>query len=62
MIMNKSLKLFEYIYLIIAIVFSVKAFNTLEINPKQAYIYMAFSALAVLMYFYRKNSHKKLED
>lgn len=60
--MRRYFKFFEYAYLVIAVIFLIETYTTFKTNPKQAYLYMAFSALAVFMYFFRKKTRKKYED
>jgi positive regulator of sigma E activity len=60
--MTRYYKFFEYAYLIIAIVFTVETVLNWVDNREKAYIFMAFAALAVFMYFFRKKYRKKFED
>ncbi len=60
--MVKYFKFFEVAYLVIAIVFIVETVLNWSENRQKAYIYLAFSALAVFMYFFRKKYRKKHED
>ncbi len=60
--MAKYYKFFEYAYLVIAIVFIIETILNWNTEPQKAYIYLAFSALAIFMYFFRKKFRKKFED
>ena len=60
--MAKYFKFFEYAYLVIAIVFIVETILKWNSEPKKAYIFLAFSALAIFMYFFRKKYRKKFEN
>jgi len=60
--MVKYFKFFEFAYLVIAIIFVVEMVLNWSLNRQKAYIYLAFSALAVFMYFFRKKHRKKYED
>jgi len=60
--MAKYFKFFEYAYLIIAIIFVVETFLNWKDDRQKAYIFIAFSALAIFMYFFRKKYRKKFED
>ena len=60
--MIKYFKFFEFAYLIIAVVFVVETVLNWNENRQKAYIYLAFSVLAVFMYFFRKKYRKKYED
>jgi len=59
--MSRYYKIIEIIYLIVAVVFIFEAYLNWNIEPQKAYIYLAFSALAVFMYFFRKKFRKKFE-
>jgi len=60
--MSKYYKIFEYAYLVISIFFLVETVLTWKIDPQKAYIFLAFSVLAIFMYFFRKKFRKRLED
>ncbi len=60
--MAKYFKFFEYAYLVIAIVFIVETILKWNSEPQKAYIFLAFSALAIFMYFFRKKYRKKFEN
>lgn len=57
--MQKIWKIFEYGYLIIAVVFFVEVFNYWNTNREKAYLLLIFSVLAIFMYFFRKRFRKK---
>jgi positive regulator of sigma E activity len=60
--MTKYYKFFEFAYLIISIIFVVETVLNWNDNRQKAYIYLAFAALAIFMYFFRKKYRKKFED
>lgn len=60
--MGKIWKIFEYGYLIIAIVFIVETFINWNVNRERAYMLLLFSILAIFMYFFRKRFRKKAEN
>ncbi len=60
--MAKYFKFFEYAYLVIAIVFIVETILKWNSERQKAYIFLAFSALAIFMYFFRKKYRKKFEN
>ncbi|MCK5638541.1 MAG: hypothetical protein KAH67_07500 [Flavobacteriaceae bacterium] len=60
--MAKYYKFFEIAYLLIAIVFLVETILNWNTERQKAYIFLAFSALAVFMYFFRKKFRKKFEE
>jgi len=59
--MAKYFKFFEFAYLIIAIIFIVETVLRWNSEPNKAYIFLAFSLLAVFMYFFRKKYRKRFE-
>jgi len=60
--MSKYYKFIEIAYLLVAIFFIVETFLNWSENREKAYIYLAFSAVAVFMYFFKKKFRKKFED
>ncbi len=60
--MQKIWKIFEYGYLIIAIVFIVETVTNWNTDREKAYLLLLFSILAIFMYFFRKRFRKKREN
>ena len=60
--MSKYYKFIEIAYLLVAIFFIVETFLNWSENREKAYIYLAFSAVAVFMYLFKKKFRKKFED
>lgn len=60
--MRKIQKIFEYGYLLVAIVFIVEIVLNWNDNRERAYMFLIFSGLAVFMYFFKKRFRKKLEN
>ncbi|MBT8317274.1 MAG: hypothetical protein HKP59_06585 [Lutibacter sp.] len=60
--MNKIWKIFEYGYLIIAIVFIIETVIHFSEGDNKAYLFLGFSILAVFMYFFRKRYRKRFEN
>jgi len=60
--MRKIQTIFEYGYLLVAIVFIVETVLNWNDNRERAYMFLIFSALAVFMYFFKKRFRKKLEN
>jgi len=60
--MQKIWKIFEYGYLIVAIVFVVETVLHWNENRNKAYLFLLFSVLAVFMYFFKKRFRKRLEN
>jgi len=58
----KAVKLFQYAYLFFAVLFLYDAISNWAIDRSRAYISLAFTALAIFMYFFRKKFNKKFED
>jgi positive regulator of sigma E activity len=59
--MAKYFKFFEIAYLVIAIIFIVETFMRWNADRNKAYIFLAFSIMAVFMYFFRKKYRKRFE-
>jgi len=59
--MAKYFKFFEIAYLVIAIIFIVETFMRWNSDRNKAYIFLAFSIMAVFMYFFRKKYRKRFE-
>ncbi|PHQ57264.1 MAG: hypothetical protein COC16_01575 [Lutibacter sp.] len=60
--MQKIWKIFEYGYLIIAIVFIVETIINWNANREKAYLLLLFSVLAIFMYFFRKRYRKRFKN
>ena len=60
--MQKIWKIFEYGYLIIAIVFIVETVLNWNKDREKAYLLLFFSVLAIFMYFFRKRFRNKFEN
>lgn len=59
--MSKLWKIFEYGYLIIAVVFSVETVLKWNTDRERAYLLLIFAVLAVFMYFFRKRFRTRIE-
>ena len=60
--MIKALKIFQYAYIIFAVLFAWDAITNWLIDRNRSYISILFAALAVFMFFFRKRFRKKFED
>ena len=60
--MNKVWKIFQYAYLIIAIVFVVEAVLSWETDRENSYIMLGFAAFITLIFFFKRNFRKKIEQ
>ena len=60
--MLKALKIFQYAYIIFAVMFTWDAISNWSIDRSRSYISLLFAALAIFMFFFRKRFRKKFED
>ena len=60
--MQKLWKIFEYGYLIIAVVFMVETVLNWNENRERAYLLLLFSVVAIFVYFFRKRFRKRIEN
>jgi len=58
----KYLKFTQYIYLIAAIIFGIRAAEVWDNQKDQAYLYLGITALSIFMFFFRRKFAKKFED
>jgi len=59
--MQNIWKIFEYGYLVIAVVFGVETVLNWNNDRERAYLLAGFSVLAIFMYFFRRRFRKKRE-
>ena len=60
--MKKIYKFIEYGYLLIAIILFVETIIHWSSNRQKAYIFLVFSILAILMFFFKKHMRNKIEN
>ncbi|SNR46802.1 hypothetical protein SAMN06265371_103299 [Lutibacter agarilyticus] len=60
--MNRASKIFEFGYLIVAVIFLVETFLNWSEKRESAYMMLLFAVLAIFMYFFRKRFRKKMEN
>lgn len=61
--MNKTWKIFEYGYLVIAIVFIVETVLHWNIDrEKKAYLMLLFAVVAIFMYFFKRRFRKRIQN
>ena len=60
--MQKIWKIFEYGYLIIAVVFLVETVLKWNTDRERAYMLLLFGIAAIGLYFFRKKFRKKIEN
>jgi len=58
----KFLKIFQYAYIIFAVLFLYDAISNWSVDRNRSYMSLLFLALAVFMFFFRKKFRKKFED
>ncbi len=60
--MNTLGKIFEFGYLIIAIVFGYETFADWDDGGDRYWVYLVMTCLAIFMFFFRRRMRKKRED
>lgn len=60
--MKNIYKFIEYGYLLIAIILFVETILHWSSNRQKAYIFLVFSILAILMFFFKKYMRNKIEN
>ena len=60
--MQKLWKIFEYGYLIIAVIFLIETVLNWNENRERAYLLLPFSGVAIIVYFFRKRFRKRVEN
>lgn len=60
--MQKLWKIFEYGYLVIAVVFIVETILNWNSNRERAYMLLLFSVLAIFMFFFRRRFRKRVAE
>ncbi|WP_179004840.1 hypothetical protein [Winogradskyella forsetii] len=60
--MKKIQKIFQYAYIVFAVLFIYDAITKWSEDRNGAFISLALSALAVFMFFFRKRFSRKFDD
>ena len=60
--MRRFFKYFEYAYLAFAAFFLYEVIRIWNTERTRAYIFLGFVAVAIFMYFFKRNFRRKLED
>jgi uncharacterized membrane protein len=60
--MEKVGKVFEILYLVIAVVFAYEAFNIWQSGGENLYLYIIFIVLAIFMFFFRRKTRIRREE
>ncbi len=58
--MNKIWKIFQYAYLIIAIIFLVEGILKWNEDREEAYLFFGFSIFITLVFFFKRHFRKKI--
>jgi hypothetical protein len=58
----KYLKYTQYIYLVAAIIFGIRAAEIWDKEKDQAYLFLGIAILSIFMFFFRRKFAKKFED
>ncbi len=58
----RLLKFFQYAYLVCAVLFVYDAIANWTVSRTRTYLSLAFAALAIFMFFFRKRFRGKFED
>lgn len=58
---TKINRLFEYLYIVMAIMSVYVVITSWAIDRNRSYLFIVFSVIAVLMFFFKRNFRKKLE-
>jgi hypothetical protein len=58
----KYLKYTQYIYLVAAIIFGIRAAEIWDKEKDQAYLFIGITILSIFMFFFRRKFAKKFED
>ncbi|MGF1556565.1 hypothetical protein [Paucihalobacter sp.] len=56
------LKIFQYAYLVVAVLFLYEAFKAWNTEGKIDYMSLFFFALALFLFFFRRKFRKRFED
>ena len=59
--MNKIWKLFQYGYLIVAVVFLIDGISRWNDDPQKAYLMIGFAIFTTLVFFFKRHFRKKVE-
>ncbi|MFK5982006.1 MAG: hypothetical protein QM499_03745 [Flavobacteriaceae bacterium] len=54
--------LFEYLYIVMAAMSVYVVITSWTIDRNRAYLFIVFSIVAILMFFFKRNFRKKIEE
>ncbi len=60
--MNKMLRIVEIMWAVIAAVSAFEAYRLWGVEQQKALIFLAFLALAIFMFFFRRRTRKRYEQ
>ncbi|MCT8338894.1 hypothetical protein MG296_02410 [Flavobacteriaceae bacterium TK19130] len=59
---NKIYRLFEYVYVAMALFSIYLVWSNWETNRSRAYIFAFFAVVAIFMFFFKRHFRKKIEN
>ena len=59
---TKINRLFEYLYIVMAAMSVYVVITSWTVDRNRAYLFIAFTIVAVLMFFFKRNFRKKIEE
>jgi len=59
---KKIFKLFEYVYILMAIFSIYLVWSNWAENRTRAYLFAFFAVVAIFMFFFKRNFRKKMEE
>lgn len=60
--MMKYFRIFEIVYLIIAVLASIETYREWNTNRQSAYIFLFFAVLSLFMFLFRRHYRKKFQS
>ncbi|MCB0374947.1 MAG: hypothetical protein KDD04_03415 [Sinomicrobium sp.] len=58
----KYFRLFEIVYLVIAVLSVIETYREWNTDRSRAYIFLFFAVIAIFMFFFRKHYRKKFQS
>ena len=59
---TKIYRLFEYAYIVMAILSIYIAINNWGVDTNKSYLFAFFTIVAIFMFFFKRNFRKKIEE
>lgn len=60
--MDKIWKIFQYAYLVIAIIFLVEGILKWNLDRQESYLFFGFSIFITLVFFFKRHFRKKIKN